>query len=190
MGAFDHVVVLLSFIYALALTHLLSRIAGLLLARERVKFSGLLALCAANAIALVFANWLSLWDVRGVREWDIVTIVTQFAFAVTLYFVCAMAAPESTDEGPIDMEAFYWRNYRLFYSLMAACMVLALAANFAFLQTPTPALFFKENAVTLVFFVPAVLPLAVGARWAQWAGGGGFLLMTCIYLALFSSTLK
>jgi hypothetical protein len=167
MGAFDHVVVLLSFIYALALTHLLSRIAGLLLARERVKFSGLLALCAANAIALVFANWLSLWD-----------------------FVCAMAAPESTDEGPIDMEAFYWRNHRLFYSLMAACMVLALAANFAFLQTPTPALFFKENAITLVFFVPAVLPLAVGARWAQWAGGGGFLLMTCIYLALFSSTLK
>src|SRR2546426_12807036 len=69
-SAFEHVLLLLSFVYALALTHLLSRIGSLLLARARVTFSGLLALDMANAILLVFANWLSLWDIRGLREWD------------------------------------------------------------------------------------------------------------------------
>ena len=57
MSAFGHVTALLSFVYALALTHLLARIAELFVARDRVKFSGLLAnldfLKTANA-ALFF----------------------------------------------------------------------------------------------------------------------------------------
>ena len=62
MTAFEHVTALFSFVYALALTHLLARIAELIVARDRVKFSGLLALGMINAILVVFANWLSLWD--------------------------------------------------------------------------------------------------------------------------------
>jgi len=55
MSAFEHVTTLLSFVYALALTHLLARIAELIVARERVKFSGLLAVGMADAVVLVFA---------------------------------------------------------------------------------------------------------------------------------------
>ena len=40
MTAFEHVTALFSFVYALALTHLLARIAELIVARDRVKFSG------------------------------------------------------------------------------------------------------------------------------------------------------
>jgi hypothetical protein len=40
MAAFEHVLALLSFVYALALTHLLARIVALFDARARVKFSG------------------------------------------------------------------------------------------------------------------------------------------------------
>ena len=60
MSAFEHVTALLSFVYALALTHLLARIAELIVTRERVKFSGLLALGMVNAVLMVFVNWLSL----------------------------------------------------------------------------------------------------------------------------------
>ena len=52
MSVFEHVTALLSFVYALALTHLLARIAELIVARDRVRFSGLLALGMANAILL------------------------------------------------------------------------------------------------------------------------------------------
>ena len=38
MTAFEHVTALFSFVYALALTHLLARIAELIVARDRVKF--------------------------------------------------------------------------------------------------------------------------------------------------------
>src|SRR3954449_7585664 len=62
MTPFEHVTALFSFVYALALTHLLARVAELIVARDRVKFSGLLALGMANAVLLVFSNWLSIWD--------------------------------------------------------------------------------------------------------------------------------
>ena len=57
MAAFEHVTALLSFVYALALTHLLARAAELVIVRERVGFSGLLTVAMINALTLVFANW-------------------------------------------------------------------------------------------------------------------------------------
>ena len=60
MNAFDHVLVLLSFVYALAVTHLLSRIGTLYSNRERVTFSGLQALLMLVAILQVFFSWLEL----------------------------------------------------------------------------------------------------------------------------------
>ena len=40
MTPFEHVAALFSFVYALALTHLLARIAELVVARDRVRLSG------------------------------------------------------------------------------------------------------------------------------------------------------
>jgi hypothetical protein len=190
MSAFDHVILLLSFVYALALTHLLSRIGALLVARERVRFSGLLAVGMANAILLVFANWLSLWDIRGLHGWDLFSITVQFLFAVALFFVCAVAAPAVEDDGSVDMEGFYWRNRRLFYSIVMVVVVLALIVNVTLLRTPNPALFFEENAATLPMIVVAGLPLATSARWAQWTAGLGLFAMMVGYTITFSGTLK
>src|ERR1700741_20901 len=101
MSAFEHVTALLSFVYALALTHLLARIAELVVARERVRFSGLLALGMANAVMMVFTNWLSLWDLRTVQSWDLGSVAIQFLFAVSVYVICALVGPKMPDEGPI-----------------------------------------------------------------------------------------
>src|SRR6267154_2381600 len=110
MSAFEHVTALLSFVYALALTHLLARIAELVVARDRVRFSGLLAVGMANAVLLVFANWLSIWDLRSVKTWDLGTITVQFLFAVAVYFTCVLVGPKTPDEDSIDLEDFFWRQ--------------------------------------------------------------------------------
>src|SRR5438876_8064485 len=94
MTAFEHVTALLSFVYALGLTHLLVRVAELIVARERVRFSGLLALAMANAILLVFADWLSLWDLRSIKSWDLASIAIQLLFALSLYLICALVGPK------------------------------------------------------------------------------------------------
>src|SRR5204863_8748032 len=107
-----------------------------------------------------------------------------------IYLICALSAPEAEDDVPIDLEAFYWRNRRLFYSAVMSGIVLALIGNAAFLKTPNPLLFLEENAATLPMIAAAGLPLAVPARWAQWAGGLALLAMMIGFTIVFSSTLK
>ena len=189
MGAFDHVTVLLSFVYALALTHLLTRMGSLLIARKRVIFSGLLCLAMANAILFVYSNWLELWDLHGIRAWDIVTISIQFAFAVMVYFVCILAAPEHTEGGEIDMEEFYRAQHRPFYFALLAAALLSLAGNFAYLKTPNAGLFLKENLGVLPMFVPVIAALVFSQRWMQWLCGAMLFLLLAGFTVAFSNTL-
>ena len=107
MTPFEHVTALFSFVYALALTHLLARIAELIVTRDRVRFSGLLALGMTNAIVVVFANWLSLWDLHVITSWTLTSITIQFLFAINVFLICVLVGPKAHDEGPIDLEDFY-----------------------------------------------------------------------------------
>src|SRR6185312_7362223 len=104
MTPFEHVTALFSFVFALALTHLLARIAELIVARDRVKFSGLLALGMINAVLVVFANWLSLWDLHVIASWNLASITVQFLFAINVFLICVLVGPKAHDEGPIDLE--------------------------------------------------------------------------------------
>ena len=190
MSAFEHVTALLSFVYALALTHLLARIAELIVSRERVKFSGLLALGMVNAVLLVFVNWLSLWDLRSVTNWDLASIAIQFLFAVSVYVICALVGPKIPEEGVLDLEDFFWRQRTYFYGAIIVCLVLALLANLDFLKTPNTALLVKENLGTIAILIPSVLGLISRNRVVQWAAGVCFLVMTIGFAMMFSSTLR
>jgi len=79
---FEHVTILLSFVYALALTHLLSSATELLVARKQVRFSGLYAAWFLTALLVVLINWLSLWGLVAVKRWTIAEVMLQFLTAV------------------------------------------------------------------------------------------------------------
>lgn len=190
MSAFEHITALLSFVYALALTHLLARIGELVVVRERVRFSGLLALGMLNAIVLVFVNWLSLWDLRLMTSWDLASIVTQFLVPVAMYVVCALAGPKAPDEGEIDMEQFFWHQRLYFYAAILAVLVLSLLANLAFLKTGNMALFIGENGATLAIMVPTLTALISRNRVIQWVCGLIILAMLIAFAVLFSSKLS
>lgn len=189
MSAFEHVTALLSFVYALALTHLLARIAELIVARERIKFSGLLALGMVNAVLLVFVNWLALWDLRSVTSWDIASVAIQFLFAVSVYVVCALAGPKVPDEGVLDLEDFFWRQRRYFYGAIIVCLVLALLANFDFLKTSNTALFIKENLGSIAIMVPSLAGLLSRKYVVQWVAGVGLLVLMIGFAIIFSGHL-
>ena len=189
MSAFEHVTALLSFVYALALTHLLARIGELIVVRERVRFSGLLALGMVNAIITVFSNWLSLWDMRSVTSWDLGSIAVQFLFAILLYLVCVLVGPKAPDEGTIDLEDFFWRQRPYFYGAVLACEIVALIANLDFLKTTNVALLVKENLATLPMVIPTLLALFSRNRTVQWICGLGFFVSMVVFTVLFSSKL-
>ena len=189
MSAFEHVTALLSFVYALALTHLLARIAELIVARDRVKFSGLLALGMGNAVLAVFVNWLSLWDLRSITSWDISSVAIQFLFAVSIYVVCALVGPKVPEEGMLDLEDFFWRQRLYFYGAIMVCLFLALLANIDFLKTPNSALFIKENIGTIAIMVPTIAGLVSRNYGVQWIAGGSFMALMIAFAIMFTGHL-
>lgn len=189
MQPFEHVLTLYSFVFALALTHLLSRVGSLMLARKRVRFSGLQAFMVVNAIVLVFVNWLALWFVHDIQEWDLFSIAIYFLFALCSYFFCAAAAPEVPFEGTIDLEEFYWENYRLFYGLIALQTVVAMLTSIPLLKSHW-SLFLWTNIDSLPFFLPLLLAVLVRARAAQWMSATGFSALSLWWLITFNSSLK
>jgi hypothetical protein len=190
MAAFDHVILLLSFVFALALTHLLSRVGGLMLARKRVRFSALHAFMVVNAVVLVLVNWLALWFVHTTSAWDLFSIVIFFLFALCSYFFCAAAAPEVPFEGAIDLEAFYWENYKLFYGLIALQTIVAMLTSLSAPLRRDWSLFVWTNIDSLPFFIPPILATTIRSRWAQWASAIVFLAMQIWWLITFNSQLK
>lgn len=161
-----------------------------MLARERVSFSALQALMAVNALAQVFLDWLITWNAHDVKQWDLGTIVIWFLFAVTNYFLCVAAAPEGVTDERIDLEAFYWRNRRLFYGILVLMDLIGLAANFAFLSTSQPGLFLQTTLWTLPSLAPPLLALSVKAPWAQWLSSITLLAISITWGVLFTSSLK
>jgi hypothetical protein len=190
MTAFEHVTTLFSFVYALALTHLLARIAELVVARDRVKFSGLLALGMVNAILLVFANWLTLWDLHVIISWNLPSISVQFLFAINVFLICVLVGPKTHEEGLIDLEDFFWRQRPYLYGALVACAVLSLFANLDYLKTANAALFLKENLTVLPMFIPTLTGLVSRKRWVQWAAGLCYLAMLLGYTIAFCSSLS
>ncbi len=57
-----------SFIYALALTHLLLAVNAMIRYRRKIQFSAPQAIWMFDALLAVSINWISLWDFHEVRE--------------------------------------------------------------------------------------------------------------------------
>ena len=67
MRAFDFVMTLYSFVYALAVAQILSTVGDMIRAGKRLRFSWLNAGWMLNILLTIVAWWLSLWDLRLAR---------------------------------------------------------------------------------------------------------------------------
>lgn len=193
MSGFDFVLVLLSFVYALGLGHVLTSAGRLLVRRERVVFSGLLALAMANAMLQVYVNWLSLWDFRSVDRWDLLEITLFFAAAVVTFVMCVVVSPEPESDananGGIDLSRVFWRNHRWFYAFYLMLLLDFVAISVFYLETATPELALRVAASNLPYIAIALIGLLVRRAWVQWSVGLLMFGLTAYWLVLFAPSL-
>lgn len=128
MASFDIVVALFSFVYALALTHLLQSVSDLWVARHRVKFSLVLAVWMGVSGLLLVLNWLALTPLSE-SEWSTQIILAQLLTAISQYFTCSLVSMRVHSSGKVDMGAYVAKQGN---SIRVAYLVLigwALTAN-------------------------------------------------------------
>jgi hypothetical protein len=186
---FQHVTVLVSFIFAIALTHVFSSASQLILARERVRFSWLLGVSMVNAAIGVIINWLSLWQLEKFKHWTLGEVLLQLGWVIPNYFSCSLVAMPYSENGLLDMAAFFERQRRVIFSATLALWAMSSLATYvdrSNFEGWKPNDWIGEELYTLPLGICAVLAGWSKPRWLQWVGVVGLFLQNIAYFVLFT----
>jgi len=186
---FQHVTVLVSFIFAIALTHVFSSGSQLLLARDRVRFSALLSLSMVNAALGIIINWLGLWELQNLKHWSLGEVLLQLGWVVPNYFSCSLVAMPISENGQLEMAAFFDRQRRVIFSATIALSVMGGLATYLDRNDIEG---WKPNdwiGAELVGLSLAVFALVAGwgkPRWLQWVGVGGMFVQNICFFVFYT----
>ncbi len=188
---FEQITILLSFVFAVALAHLLSSTTGLILARDRLRFSGLLALWMINALIGLLVNWLSIWQLHIIKTWTVVDVLLQFAPAMLQYFACSLVSIREESGAPLDMPAFYVAHRHAFTGAFAAMMVVNLFQNFVYRDSSAG--IGGADWIVEDLLVTLMLAAALVGGWSnsvrlQWIAGLSMAALEAYMLATFVIT--
>ena len=165
MTPFDFVVAFLSFIYTLALTHLLLSVARMVRFRRKIRFSIPHLLWMLCAVTVLVGNWTGLWDLHATREFTLGTITIALFFAIVQYVFCALVSPEFDEHDGFDLTAFHRTQYRTWavasFALMAAALVINVSVTGLGLN------WVAENALVLAMMLCAIAVYVTPNRIVQ-----------------------
>jgi hypothetical protein len=186
---FQHVTVLVSFIFAIALTHVFSSASQLLLARARVRFSALLAVSMVNAALGIIINWLGLWELEHIKHWSLGEVVLQLGWVVPNYFSCSLVAMPVSESGLLDMLFFFDRQRRIIFS---ATLALSVMGGLAIYLDRNSFEGWKPNdwmGAELLGFLLAICAVLAGwgkPRWLQWIGVSGMFVQNIWFFVFYT----
>jgi hypothetical protein len=186
---FQHVTVLVSFIFAIALTHVFSSASQLLLARDRVRFSALLTVSMINAALGVTINWLGLWELQNIKHWSLAEVLLQLGWVIPNYFSCSLVAMHYSEGGLLDMSGFFERQRRVIFSATLTLSVMGGLATYLDrnnFQGWKPNDWIGAELLGLLLGVFAVLAGWSKPRWLQWVGVGGMFVQNISFFVFYT----
>lgn len=189
MKAFDFVLLFFSFVYALALTHLLVAIARMIRHRRSVIFSLPHALWMIAALNFVIGNWVSLWDFHKMTKVTAAVIAAEFAFSILVYLVCALVSPDFNDREVNDLRAFHDRQGATYMTAALVTVAVAIPLNFAAggigIQN-----WANENVLVVAMLAPAIVPLVWRTYWIQVVSPLIMVSLNIAYMLLYYPVLS
>ena len=187
---FEHVTLLLSFVFAIALTHLMSSATELIQERRRARFSGLHALWMLNALVGLLVNWLGIWGLNILKRWSVADVMLQFAMAAAQYFTCSLISLRPPPGEPIDMGAFFERQRPVFLGAYAALMLISMLQNWVYRDTTSglPSNAWITEELLCAPMLAALLIAQAKPRILQWASGLVLLGFQSYFLITFAIT--
>src|SRR5262245_53791048 len=147
MHAFDFILILLSFVYAAAVAHLLSTAGEIIIAAKRIRLSWFNAGWMFAALLFTCAWWIGLWDLHVVKVWDIGTIAFYFSIAAGIYLLAQMVSPRIPEKDDVDLKLFHaeqGRKYLIVYTILG---VLTVITNAVLGSTPDALQWPAQNLV-------------------------------------------
>lgn len=186
---FQHVTLLFSFIYAVAFTHILASASALILARDRVRFSGLHVFWMVFTAFELLLNWLALLGYETVKRWSIGEVLLQLSWIIPQYFTSSLVSINVPDKGEVDMGAIYERRRPVLFVAYVVFSVATLVENF--FDRNNYEGWNPDDWIRVNFIVSGILIMALIAgwarpRWLQWLAAWGataFLIWDFVFFS-------
>jgi hypothetical protein len=109
MTQHEYVFVAISIILGLAITRLLSSVAGLIRAHDRVTFHWATSLWAGCVMIFILQLWWVGWELRGLSEWTIFDFFILVVGSISIYGAAELALPSEdynvADDSELDFLA-------------------------------------------------------------------------------------
>jgi len=168
MHAYDFILVLLSFVYAAAVTHVLSTAGEIIIASKRVRVSWINAGWMCTALLFTCAWWIGLWDLHTVTIWSVGAVAFYFSVAAGIYLNVRLVSPRIPERGEIDLRAFHvdeGRKYLLAYTILS---VVTIITNAGLGQGGSAAQWPAQNSVIVPMTVAtAIAAIFIRKLWVQ-----------------------
>jgi hypothetical protein len=123
MGMFEYVIVLISIVIGLALTHLMQGVAGLVQHPKRTRIWWVHLLW----VALLFFNTIFWWwwefRLRAIAVWTFQLYLFVICYAFLIYLVCALLFPRDL-EGYDGYKAYFLARRRWIFGLLIAWLAI------------------------------------------------------------------
>jgi hypothetical protein len=132
--AFEYALGLFAVLIGLAVADIATSLHRLLRTPARVNWDPLTLLAAFYAFCVAVGMWFDLWGVRGFVETRHFFFYFSFvAELVVLFLIAAASLPDEAGDG--DLRAFYARNRRYFWLLMAVFQLSYLLNGLWFMRS-------------------------------------------------------
>ena len=191
MHAYDFILVLFSFVYAAAITHILSVAGEIIIASKRIRFSWLNAGWMCAALLFACAWWIGLWDLHTVNAWSVGSIAFFFSVASGIYLNARLVSPRIPEKGEIDLRAFHAEEGRKYLTAYTVLSVLTVITNAGLGQGGSAVQWPAQNMVIIPMTVATGLAaIFIRQPWIQAAAVSMQILGWLLYFTKLQSGLS
>jgi hypothetical protein len=181
MSAFDYLIVLISIVLGLAIANVLTRLATVITARERVDFYWPPIVWAIWLFFISVQHWWAEWGVRHTMRWDFGSFWLQVLVPVDLFVLSSLVLPERDENGKLDLGEWYFHNRAWFFAILFFLPALSIAEEFARTGHMASSLNF---AFLILFDAAIVVGYALRSRKAQEWITAQAMVLTILYVVL------
>jgi hypothetical protein len=168
MHAYDFILVLFSFVYAAAVTHVLATAGEIIIASKRVRPSWINASWMGAALLFTCAWWIGLWDLHTVAVWSVGAVAFYFLVAAGIYLTVRLVSPRIPERGEIDLRAFHADEGRKYLFAYTILLVVTIVTNAGLGQGGSAVQWPAQNFVIIPMTIAtAIAAMFIRKLWVQ-----------------------